>query len=384
MIPVTPRGFKDILPSEARWRESIVTAAQNCMSLWGYAPIETPTLEVGEVLEQGGELSPNLFRLFDVDNELLVLRPDVTLQVARMAASRLADNDLPLRLRYVQPVFREEKSLKAQARQFTQIGVESLGLAGAVADAEVVLLAIDTLAACGLQEFQIYVGTVGVLRLLLDRCLTTQAVDAQWQAAMLAACHQGSVAEIKRLTVAVGLDSKYARVFEELPDINGKGDAIVRCRQLVEPLGLSDGLDQLSATWEILAGVGAERWASIDFSVISAYDYYTGLVFEVYVPGLGVLLGSGGRYDRMMQRFGASAPAAGFALSLEAVMRALLHQGIAITMPETDQPNVVVAGSNAVEAFKQAASMRGKGKAVVIAEDQARAVRTARQKRHPG
>ena len=367
MLPVTPRGFKDILPSEARWRENITAAAQRCLSLWGYAPIETPTLEVLEVLEQGGDLGADLFRLFDVDNELLVLRPDVTLQVARMTASRLKDQDLPLRLRYVQPVFREEESLKAQARQFTQIGVESIGLAGAVADAEVILLLVDTLAACGLESFAVCVGTVGVLRLLLDGCLATQAVDAQWHSAMLAAFHQGNAVRINELYSAAGLDSRFVRVLRELPAISGKGEAIERCQELVEPLGLSDGLEQLAETWRIIAGVGASERVSVDFSVISAYDYYTGLVFEIYAPALGLPLGGGGRYDRMMQGFGKSAPAAGFAFSLERVMQALLNQGAETTPGGISQAATVVAAKeNATAAFLQAAKLRAAGQTAIM------------------
>jgi ATP phosphoribosyltransferase regulatory subunit len=374
MIPVTPRGFKDVLPEEARWRESITQAVQRTLSLWGYAPIETPTLEVLEVLEQGGALTSLPFKLFDTDNELLVMRPDVTLQVARMVASRLDDAALPLRLRYVQPVFREEDALKAAMRQFTQIGVEVLGLAGPAADAEVILALVDALTACGLASFSVALGTVGVLRALLNACMVKGSLDEDWRAGMLAACHRVNLVEIERLSSDPRVDAAYAQALRTLPTINGKRAAIAQCRALVDSLDCrdcKDSLDELAATWEIIEAVGASERVNVDFSVISSYDYYTGLVFEAYAPGLGVPLGSGGRYDRMLQGFGGNAPAAGFAFSLESAMFALMAQGAsALTdgVGTVQTVKVPVPAKNPASAFLEAAALRAAGTRAVLGD----------------
>ena len=98
MIPKTPRGFRDVLPTEAAWRLSIREAINERFKLWGYLPVETPAVELLDVLEMGGELSNTPFRFFDSDNDLLVLRPDVTLPVARMTALRLDGHAGPFRL----------------------------------------------------------------------------------------------------------------------------------------------------------------------------------------------------------------------------------------------------------------------------------------------
>jgi len=365
VIPVTPRGFKDVLPGEARWRESIISNTRETLALWGYAPIETPTLEVLEVLEQGGALTSMPFRLFDTDNELLVLRPDVTLQVARMAASRLKKEDLPLRLRYVERIYREEESQRGLSRQLTQIGVEAIGFSGTYADAEMVLLLADTLRAAGLTDFTIALGTVGVLRELLELCVASKAVDTAWSAALLKAFHAGNYVAIEQLTEASGLDAGYAKILRTLPTISGKAEAIARVGELVSPLGITDGLAQLQATYAIIEGAGLAEQVSIDFSVVSSYDYYTGLVIEAYAPGLGKALGSGGRYDRMLQGFGISAPAAGFAVCLESIMQALLNE---------DAPGQKQTAFNALKvsideeepaaAFIEAARLRATGQAV--------------------
>lgn len=366
MIPVTPRGFKDVLPSEARWREAIVSRTRNALGLWGYAPIETPTLEILEVLEQGGTLTSTPFRLFDTDNELLVLRPDVTLQVARMAASRLKQEDLPLRLRYVERVYREEESQMALSRQFTQIGVEAIGLAGPYADAEMILVLVDTLEAAGIQDYTVALGTVGVLRELLELCLANGGVDSSWSDAMLKAFHSGNYVAIEQLTATPELDSYSAEVLKELPNIHGGTEAITKVEELVAPLGITDGLEQLKDCFAIVEACGLATRVTIDFSVVSAYDYYTGLVFEAYAPGIGKALGNGGRYDRMLQGFGISAPAAGFAIYLESIMQALLNEDSPQGLVPDEPLNLAVDSTDPATAFKQAARLRQQGQAVVL------------------
>jgi len=284
-----------------------------------------------------------------------------------MTASRLKKEDLPLRLRYVERVYREEESQRGLSRQFTQIGVEAIGFYGTLADAEMVLLLADTLKAAGLSDFTIALGTVGVLRELLDLCLTSAVVDEAWSDAMLKAYHAGNYVAIEQLTSIPGLDVCYANTLRILPTINGKAEAIIKVGELVAPLGIVDGLEQLQNTYAIIEASGLAPQVNIDFSVVSAYDYYTGLVIEAYAPGLGKALGSGGRYDRMLEGFGIRAPAAGFAVSLESIMQALLNEDVAgqeevalellsLSMEDTDP----------AAAFVEAAHHRAKGRAVSL------------------
>lgn len=385
MLPVTPRGFKDVLPEEARWRENITTKVKQAFELWGYAPIETPTLEVLEVLEQGGVLPEKPFRLFDTDNELLVLRPDVTLPVARMVASRLDAQTLPLRFRYVHRVFREEESLRAAAREYTQIGVESLGMVGPAADAEVLLLFIDALNACGLKDFTVAFCTVGVLCELLTAAQAANNLNEQWVEQVLAAFHASNLVAIDQLTSSERINERYGSVIRTLGTINGGREAIEKVRSLVEPLGCLDGLDELMATWDIVEGLGYSDKARIDFSVMSTFDYYTGLVIEAYAPGVGTAIGTGGRYDTMLEAYGKSAPAAGFAFCLESVMHALLAQGCTDTTSEDDaaacvelafpafesEQNASDAGAKdatakTIEIFQEALSLRAQGTPAVL------------------
>ncbi|MFQ9180577.1 MAG: ATP phosphoribosyltransferase regulatory subunit [Eggerthella lenta] len=147
---VTPAGFRDVLSDEACMRERIARDVQACFAARGYLPIETPTLEVMDVMRAGGRMPGSPFKFFDASGDLLAMRPDVTLQVARMCATRLAGQPGPFRFRYMQRVFREaEGRMQAQAREMTQIGVECIGEAGPQADAEVVELMAEALELAG-------------------------------------------------------------------------------------------------------------------------------------------------------------------------------------------------------------------------------------------
>jgi ATP phosphoribosyltransferase regulatory subunit len=170
MRPVTPRGFRDVLFEEAAERRAVTAAASAVFAGYGFRFVETPAVEEYHTLEAGAGASweNSAFRMVDLDGSLLALRPEMTLPIARLAASRLSDESGPQRLCYAADVYREQASLRGEARQFTQVGVELLGANGPSSDAEVVSVLVDVLAAVGLREFTVGVGTVAVLRALIE------------------------------------------------------------------------------------------------------------------------------------------------------------------------------------------------------------------------
>lgn len=316
---VTPAGFRDMLSEEARVREELTRSVQLCFAERGYEPIETPTLEVMDVMQAGGRMPAAPFKFFDSQGDLLAMRPDVTLQVARMCATRLKGLPGPFRFRYTQRVFREaESGMQAVARELTQMGIEYVGEDGPAADAEMVGLFAEALRTCGIVGFKLAIGTVGVLRALLEQ--SGAAVD--WKEGVLQAYHASNFVDLDMLCADGSVDAAYAATIRALPRIRGEKDAIDEVRSLVSPLGCVDGLDAFEKTYDLLVQAGLENSIVVDFSIMSSFDYYTGIVVEAYAPGLGSPLGSGGRYDNMLAAYGQSRPAAGFAFSLEQAMAA--------------------------------------------------------------
>ena len=320
----TPSGFRDVLADEAAERERIARRVADLFASRGYVPIETPTLESMAVMQAGGRVPASPFKFFDATGDLVTMRPDVTLQVARICATRLGDAPGPFKFRYMQRVFREtEGQLRADVREKKQIGIECIGMAGAQADAEVIGLFAQALEAAGVTRFKLSLATVGVLRALL----AASTAPEDWKAALLEAFHQSNFVEIDQLCDrAEEKGSQFAPVIRALARIRGGREAIARARELVAPFGCAGALDLFEETYDLLADAGLAGRIVIDFSVMSSFDYYTGIVFEAFAPGLGCALGSGGRYDKLLATYGVDRPAAGFAFYLEEAMEAAAAQ----------------------------------------------------------
>lgn len=361
MNAVTPSGFRDVLAEEALARESVVRAVQDLFAAHGYVPIETPTLEVMDVMRAGGRMPASPFKFFDSHDDLLAMRPDVTLQIARMCATRLAADEGPFRFRYTQRVFREaEADNQVQARELTQCGVECIGVAGADVDAEIVKLFAEALSLAGVGSFALCLATVGVLRALLER----SGAAEPWRDAVLEAYHDSDFVALDRLCDAAtgrqaagelpdaGLAAPaYVEAVRDLARIRGGRDAIDAVRALAAPLGCTADLEAFQDTYDRLVDAGLGDRLLIDFSVISSFNYYTGIVFEAVSPHLGAPLGSGGRYDRMIGTYGADRPAAGFAFSLEQVASAAAAETAAPARGERSLRIAVPKGSLNAEAI---------------------------------
>lgn len=338
---VTPAGFRDVLPLEAKAREALMRSVQDCFQEAGYDPIETPTLEVFDVVKAGAHVPASPFKLFDARGDLLALRPDVTLQVARICASRLKESDTPLKFRYTQRVFREaEEPLQAQAREFTQMGVECVGAWSPTIDAELIELAAHALHLAGISTYTIALATVSVLRSMLDASGAPQF----WKDAVLSAYHDSDFVALDTLTgpTAPVSNHTFAEAIAALRDIRGGKQAIAAVRSLVEPLGCDGDLDAFEAVYDLLVEKGLGEHVLIDFSVVSSFDYYTGMVFQIFAPLFGSALVSGGRYDHMVGAYGHESPAAGFAFSLENVMAVASLQeatGASLQAPATEVPS---------------------------------------------
>lgn len=362
MIPTTPRGFRDVLPTQMAWRDAVTRAVCESFSRWGYVPVQTPALERCEVLELAGKMSDPSFKFFDSEGKLLCLRPDCTLPVARMTALRLKDRPAPFRFYYAEPVFREQGSLYGEDREFVQMGIECMGLEGVAADAEVLCLVFDALNAAGIEDFTVALGTVGVLNALVEGASS----NSEWRANVLAAFHGNDYVAVQRLAREKGVIPAYADAIAQITLIRGGVDAIERCRELVRPLGCEADLDRLQEVYELVTATEQTGRLVVDFSIVSSFDYYTGMVFKAYVPQLGQSLASGGRYDNTLEAFGRREPAAGFALGLERVMKALELQGAQAPSIEPDEVVVPAQGESLEALFARAAQLRAGGNRVVI------------------
>jgi ATP phosphoribosyltransferase regulatory subunit len=383
----TPRGFRDILPAEAQIRESTVTSIQDVFALWGYLPVETPTLEMVSAFESFGFANSTTFKLFDSDGELLVMRPDVTLPIARLVGTRIGapTANEALRLRYKQTVFREERAFETQARALTHVGVECIGPSSLATDAEILLILAEAIDAAGIKDYTIALCTVSFLQAILDACENSATVDNNWRQAVLTAWHKSDLVGIDTLMEDPKIDKRYSQAISALARTQGSAEAIATCRQLILSLktngasGDSDikrltaGLDRLEKTFSLIKELRPDVDWLIDFSLMGSFDYYTGLMFAAFAPGAGYTLASGGRYDQTLAQFGAPAPAIGFAIFLERVIATLFKTEQLYPENNTGSQieQIYIDPETPIEGFRQAQKQRALGRSVVLYETEA-------------
>jgi len=314
-----PTGTRDLLPDETARVRQVATGVLERMRRWGYREVTTPTLEYLDVLVwgEGSAAGDQLFKLVDRGGEILALRPEMTTSVARLVATRLRTAPLPLRLAYAGQVFRWREAGSGRLREFPQVGCELIGAGTLEADAEIVALAVEALAAAGVGQFSISLGHVGFLRALLAglHLPESELEDAQ------ALLYQKDFVGLRALLERHHADASHVNALLALPTLRGPA-ALEEARRLVDAPEVQAVLSDLAGLERMLRAYGVWDAVTVDLSIIRDFEYYTGIVFEGHTAALGVPLLGGGRYDRLLERFGVSWPATGFAVRVERVLSA--------------------------------------------------------------
>ena len=320
--PSIPEGLRDILPAEASRRRDLEGRLRGAFEGRGFGEVISPTFEFYDLLsvEAGPAIKRDMVRFMGSDGRLLALRPEMTTTIARVVAQRLEPEAGPHRLYYIANVFREEFSKQGQAREFWQAGIELVGGAGGPdTDAEVVVLFVEALDAAGLVDFQVGLGQIGFLAGALKALPVTEADRERLRSAL----DERSLVKYRAAVADLGLDDETAAKLLAIPTLRGGPDVFKAAAGLVIGDEAGAALDRLKEVWSGLDAAGLADRVVIDLGIWRTFDYYTGLVFEAYAPGLGVPLGGGGRYDNLLAEFGRPQPAAGFALGLERLQLAL-------------------------------------------------------------
>jgi ATP phosphoribosyltransferase regulatory subunit len=311
-----PPGTRDVLPEEMRELRRLQGALAAVFESYGYGEVATPTIEYYEVLAQGDERgAPVAYRFFDERGELLAMRSDMTIPIARLVSTRFADAELPLRFFYVGNAYRAVRPQRGQMREFIQVGVELIGADAPQGTAEVVEVLVRALDATGLTRAVVGLGDADLYRQLLWEI----GVDGAPRDVILdrLAAHDlvGLESEVSALA-QIGDAERHTLLL--LPNMRGGSEVLERAREL-GGRAVERATSRLHATYEALMGRGVADRVQLDLGLLRDLGYYTGAILEVYDPAVGHVLGGGGRYDELMGRFGLELPAAGFALYLERV-----------------------------------------------------------------
>lgn len=323
-----PTGVRDFLPRAARRRRAIAERLLATFESWGYQRIITPLFECADVLERGlgDDARSAAIRFIEpASGEVVALRPDITPQVARIAATRMADLGGPVRLCYEGAVARIASGARGQ-REVMQAGVEFLDAAGPTADAELLALAAASLATSGVAERSLDLGHVVLTRLALD------GLDQGKRRAQIATCLRRK----DRLGVAraaQGLPTRQRKLLEALPTLFGGPQEVLRsARKLALPAAARKSLDEIETTLAAAQATGASGGdllaeATLDLGELRGFEYYTGMRVNAFIAGAGGPVLRGGRYDGLVERYGRRAEATGFAVDIEAMAQAESEAG---------------------------------------------------------
>ncbi len=309
----TPEGTRDRLFIECTDRRRVQDALTGLFARRGYSEISTPEMEFYDLFVQSGTLLPqeSFVKVVDRSGKLLVMRPDCTVPIARVAATKLKAVPLPQRLYYNETVFRSGLAHQGGNYEIAQCGVELIGAAGLEADMEVIALAIESLRAACSCPFHIELGHVGLFRSLAGELeLPPQQVETMRQlieGKQFAALND--LLEPYRDRPAYAVLSRLSRLF-------GGVEVLEQAEQLA---GKRSQVDYLRQLYQGLKERGYESYVRFDLGLVHQIDYYTGVIFRGYAVGAGAPVLSGGRYDNLVERFGREAPAVGFAVDADAV-----------------------------------------------------------------
>jgi ATP phosphoribosyltransferase regulatory subunit len=353
----TTPGTRDILPPESTRLLDVQAKILKRFRLHGFREVLTPALEYSEVIEEP-KLRDVSFKLFDPDNQMLLLRPEMTTPIARLVAQRLGNSPPPHKLSYGLPVYRRAGVGRGQSAELHQAGVEVVGSTSPGEDAGTIALLIETLESVGLRAPRDLVLVLGQSA-FYEGYLRKVAPEAA--AGLLVALAAKDLVRVDEISAGVVDEAPGVREIPRLVGPATDASLLERADQYAEGKAAAAALENLQ---EILAhlDVGGHLGSvMLDLGLIGRHNYYTGAVYEVYAAGLGFSVANGGRYDNLLRRFGEALPATGFAISLERLLSVLPH--------EEPAPLLVLVGST-VEATRLAEKLRFFGVPVLhLAED---------------
>ncbi len=368
-----PNGMRYHFGAEARLRRAVEDEAMAVFDGWSFEEISAPTVDYYALFERGmghGE-AHRAFRFTDTDGRMLALRPDVTSSVARAAATLFAARPRPLRFCYAATVFRQQPRSRAEwRRQSRQVGCELIGVASLGADMEMLLIVAEVLDRLGLRaDYRVTLSHVGVF----NGVARLLGLDEDARERMRLLIDTRNSGELVRFlderapgAGAIGLAGRLAR-------LSGKGETLAEARRAAEGIsargmadeGVGDALDALEKLWGMVEELGFAENFEVDLADVSGLDYYTGLVFRVYVAGAGARVGSGGRYDDLTANFGRSESATGFVLELDALAE-VLARGEYFRRRNGEQPPSLISGRAESETFREALRRRAAGEGLML------------------
>ncbi|HWQ77181.1 MAG TPA: ATP phosphoribosyltransferase regulatory subunit [Anaerovoracaceae bacterium] len=320
---ITPEGTKDLLFQECSAQREIIETLRQTFEGKGYREVITPGFEFYDVFSSNSMYFPqeSMYKLIDNKGRLLAMRPDSTIPIARLTATKLKGHELPIRLYYAQRVYRQQPELRGRSSEIMQMGIELVGLSSFESDIEILTAGMEAMDSCCVDDFRIELGHIGIYKLLMENL---NATPEQKEAihSLIASKNYAGLSDILESFP----ESHTAEILRELPKLFGGKEALDKARKLFN--GYDEKLlEMLSYLERIFRGLVDLRLdkVMIDFGLVHQAEYYSSLIFRGYIASAGEPVLSGGRYDELFKDFGEDLPATGFGINVDQLASGLLR-----------------------------------------------------------
>ncbi|EPY2275091.1 ATP phosphoribosyltransferase regulatory subunit [Clostridium sporogenes] len=321
-----PKGMKDILFEESNIKLNIEEKLRKVYKYSGFSEIISPTIEFYDVFNSNIQAIPQeeMYKLFDSSGRILVLRPDMTTPIGRIAGTKMKDCTYPLKLCYTANIFRVNEKLNGKRGEITQSGIEIIGTKGIKSDVDSIVTAINALLSLGLINFKIELGEAGLFEALTENI----EIEEENLKKLKEIIRNKNYVALKKFLGEIS--SKYSKedfeIIENLPKLFGDIKIIEKAKALTKNEKALQLLNDIYNIYKFIENIGLGSYISIDLGMVQNIDYYTGVIFKAYVEEVGDFILSGGRYDNLIKHFGMELPATGFAINVDDVMIALKKQ----------------------------------------------------------
>lgn len=320
-----PEGVQDLLIDDCIYRRHIEDKLMDHFIKSGYMEVSSPTLEYYDLFSKDYLASngDKMFKLIDTNGSILVLRPDCTIPIVRMLTTKMKDFVYPLKLCYMEDVFRIDEEQAGKKREFRQAGVELFGVASYEADAEVIITAIESLQHLGLENFQIDIGQTKLSKGILEKA----EIQEEDRRSILQHMENKNFIALDHLIEGLSLEKDIKVILKELPRLFGDPqEVLAEVKALPLTPCMLEAVEELEKVWHMVEAYGLGQYISLDLGMVTTLKYYSGVIFKGFTKDLGVVLLSGGRYDGLLKDFDMDCPATGFAFIVNKITKALKIQ----------------------------------------------------------
>lgn len=354
---VLPEGTRDLILDDCTIKRSLERDIDEIFKKWGYKEVITPTLEFYETFNYNSQAlrEEDMYKFFDNRGRILVLRPDMTIPIARIVETKFKDTKLPIKLRYTSNVFRVHESLGGKRNEYTDCGVELIGLEDKKSDLEVLVLALDALKKLGLKDFKLEIGNIG----FFNGAFKNLDIDEEYKESIGKFIENKNLKNLEDYLEKLDIKEEYKKFFNKLPWMFGDKQVLIDAKKLAFNDEIKKNLEYLERLYSQLYELGYGENVTFDLGMVPGLNYYTGIIFRGYGEGVGNTLLRGGRYDKLIRYSKKYVPAIGFSIDIDSIIPNIkLNTKI---KKDENLYKIYYDEKNKIEAIKKSSEIRKEG-----------------------